>query len=495
MLKSLGRGRRSGTSARVGCSVGESHAAAATGVAPLGTIIADGRGVVEAVNRAAEVLLGRNGGQIIGRELALLLAPSCRETFRRAMAELRESNARGRSETSLALQACHPDGRMLSFNVAISRLATAEGDKFHFGFVDAEAQPAAFERLQLRERQLEQVQRLGHIGHWVVDLRSASYEGSEGLRRIFGLPKHEPWNYARVLEAIHEEDRERGRESRRRAIAEGRGYDFAFRIRRPDGSVRHVEGRTEPIFDTDGAVCGFFGVTRDITDRMRANAEQRELAARLRTLSRRLLEVREEERRQLAHTLHDELGQSLTVLKFGIDIARQRGAKALDPKWLNDSVEILDDMLRQLRDLALDLRPPILDQLGLQSALQWYVSRLAERTGINMQFYGLQEIKRAQPEVETACYRIAQEALANVVRHSRARLVEVDLQSIRDMIILSIRDDGVGFDVSRQSLVGSANTSFGLHGMEEQALLAGGTLVVDAAPGSGVTIIASFPHQ
>jgi signal transduction histidine kinase len=214
-------------------------------------------------------------------------------------------------------------------------------------------------------------------------------------------------------------------------------------------------------------------------DSLRASQE------RYRSLSRRLLEQQEHERSALARELHDQLGQSLFAVSLNLEAIKGElppAARARVP----ESTRAIEKMIEQVRTLAFELRPSTLDEFGLVGALQFLVARHGERTGVRATFSATTDA-RAPAEIETACFRIAQEALTNVARHAHARRVEVTLTAQDVALEVTIRDDGVGFDVER------LRTGPGLVGMGERAELAGGRLDIESAPDAGTTVRARFP--
>jgi PAS domain S-box-containing protein len=244
-------------------------------------------------------------------------------------------------------------------------------------------------------------------------------------------------------------------------------------------SSRLIYEKGEPI--------GVQGIVRDITERRRAQEA-------LQTYSRRLIEAQEAERQHIARELHDEIGQVLTAVKINLQSIQRLGPDAAWLAPLDESIGIVDEALGRVRELSIELRPSLLDDLGLSAALRWYVDRYAQRTGIIAEvvndFSGAARLSR---ELETACFRIAQEALTNTVRHAQAKRVSVRLARSRDKVLLTITDDGAGFDVA--DLFSNANTvaALGLRGMEERALAVGGKLEIESAHDGGTRICASFP--
>jgi signal transduction histidine kinase len=218
----------------------------------------------------------------------------------------------------------------------------------------------------------------------------------------------------------------------------------------------------------------------------------REANDQLRFLSRRLLHIQEEERRHLARELHDEIGQTLTVAKLNLKIIAPDVPAKITGR-LDDSIQLLDRLLAQVRELSLDLRPPLLDQLGLVPALRWLVDQQAERAQLHATFTANVDGLKIDPAVQTACFRVAQEAITNVIRHAGAKNIAVDLRCEGDRLWLSVRDDGAGFHPGAIEQRGATGSSLGLISMKERALLGHGDLEVRSAPDEGTEIRAWFP--
>ena len=210
-------------------------------------------------------------------------------------------------------------------------------------------------------------------------------------------------------------------------------------------------------------------------------------------MSRRLVEAQENERRSIARELHDEIGQALTVAQLNLQVAAQSPAAASILPQLRASAEMIEKVLEQVHDISLNLRPSMLDDLGLESALRWYTTRQAALTGLHAEFRAESVEQSLDPLIATECYRIAQEALTNVIRHARARNVVVTLNADEEHLHLRVRDDGVGFEVATERDKAVLGASLGLLSMEERAVLAGGGLEHTSSPGGGTEVHAWFP--
>jgi PAS domain S-box-containing protein len=232
---------------------------------------------------------------------------------------------------------------------------------------------------------------------------------------------------------------------------------------------------------------------RDITKRRQAEEKLKEYSRKLQVLSRRLVEAQETERRTIARELHDEIGQALTVMQLNLQAMLQApGAEALSPR-LRENLLVVDHVLEQVRDISFNLRPLILDDLGLEPALRWFTKRQAALVGLAVRFHADPLAHRLTPVIETECFRVAQEALTNVVRHARAKKVAVELRQSAGKLQLHVRDDGIGFDVAAVRKQSVRGASLGLLSMEERVALAGGGLEFKSVPGKGTDVHAWFP--
>jgi PAS domain S-box-containing protein len=232
---------------------------------------------------------------------------------------------------------------------------------------------------------------------------------------------------------------------------------------------------------------------RDITQRRQSEEKLKAYSRKLLVLSRRLVEAQETERRHIARELHDEIGQALTVMQLNLQaLLKSPGAKLLAPR-LQESLAVVEHVLAQVHDISLNLRPLILDDLGLEPALRWFTRRQAALVGLQAEFHADPLAHRLNPVIETECFRVAQEALTNVVRHAQAKSVNVELRKEAGQLHLRVRDDGIGFDVGTIREQAVRGASLGLLSMEERAALAGGGLEFKSTPKKGTEVHAWFP--
>ena len=322
---------------------------------------------------------------------------------------------------------------------------------------------------------------------WVVDVQTLRFLGvNEAALRLYGYERS-------VFLAMTLADL--------RATPEGHEPFVEF-LRRSGGAVNrgtfhHLKNDGEPMdIDAIGHLVVWRGraarlvVLNDITERKRTQQDLERSQVRLRALSRRLLEIQEKERARLARDLHDDVGQALTALKIQLE-PLARGAGPLAERVL-ECVDTARHALERVRQLSLSLRPLQLDDLGLTAALRSHLDRQASIGGLTPHFDAAEAPQGAAAEVETACFRVAQEAINNVLRHARARNLWLRLFSADGRLALAVRDDGAGFDLEAARRRGAAGASLGLVGMEERCALAGGALELRSAPGQGPVLLATF---
>lgn len=231
---------------------------------------------------------------------------------------------------------------------------------------------------------------------------------------------------------------------------------------------------------------------RTARDELEQRVEERTAAAR--QLSARLLQMQDEERRRIARELHDSAGQMVAALTMNIDQMKAvDGASREQARLLADSDVIMQHLNKELRTMSHLLHPPLLDEVGLSSALDWYVDGFTKRSGILTTLELASDFGRVNSDLEIAVFRLVQECLTNVHRHSGSSRAVVRLKRTRQAVTLEIEDEGHGIAPEKKSLLlGSGPVGVGLRGMRERVLQLGGTLRIDSEDG-GTTIRAMFP--
>ena len=347
----------------------------------------------------------------------------------------------------------------------------------------------------LREQRtlLAEAQKVAGLGSWEWDPDTGRVSWSSELYRILGvLPQDLPPSFENYLERVHPEDRQQSGAMVARALMDSRGFSMLERIVRPGGEVRYLRSQGEVVRNERGKPIKILVACVDITEQRHSEAALRQAAQDLHGLTRRLVQAEEAERRRLARELHDRVGQSLSALNINLDIV-SRESHALTPalrQRLDDSLGLVDSTLQSIENVMAELRPPLLDEYGLGAALGWHAEEFARRTGVRVAVADRNpaESKNARPEAAVALFRIAQEALNNVLKHAKATNVRLEVSATDEELILHVEDDGQGFE-----LASARRGRWGMTTMRERAEAAGGQLHIASSPGEGTRIHARVP--
>jgi PAS domain S-box-containing protein len=268
------------------------------------------------------------------------------------------------------------------------------------------------------------------------------------------------------------------------------------RFYRKDGSMIWVSMTIMPTRDEKGQVIYYEGIIEDITDRKRADEEIRRTEEQMRAFAARLQTVREEERTHIAREIHDELGRALTGLKIDFSLLTKAAGEIKEEllkhsmlDQMHDTMKNIDKTIRTVRKIATELRPGILDDLGILAALEWQLNDFHKHTGIRCEWISsLEEIHLDEQET-TALFRIFQETLTNIARHADATGVRVHLRKKANTCVLDVEDNGRG--ITKNNI--DDKRSLGLLGMRERTLAFGGRIEVKGQPGRGTTVTVEIP--
>ena len=313
---------------------------------------------------------------------------------------------------------------------------------------------------------------------------------SPQIEEILGFSQEEWLNDpVRWYQQIHPEDKARWSVEAAGLFMTGQPLRSLYRVLARDGHVVWFHCEAKMVRNDNGQPWFIHGVAFDISDLKHAEASVRDYAERLKFLSRRLMEVQEAERRKIALELHDEIGQVLTGLKLSLEIGSRLPAHEVGAS-LEQARALVNDLMARVRKLSLDLRPAMLDDLGLLPTLLWHIEHYTAQTQVRVNFKhsGLEK-RRFAPEVETAAYRVVQEALTNVARHAQTTEATVRLSTHRQTLLIEVEDNGAGFDV--EAVIATSETS-GLAGMRERVVLLDGQLTIESQPGGGTRLTAEL---
>ncbi len=435
------------------------------------------------VNKAFEEISGYSKNELIDKtllDLSLWKNDGERELI---LEQFRKKGAVKNYKTDIIVK----DGKEITVLLSISVVFI--NHKEHFLTIAKDMTKFYEKEKELLEnrRILEFSQKTAHIGSWELNWITNKLSWSDEVYTIFGLkPQEFPATYEAFLERIHPEDKDLVDKGFFNSIKEGKkSIEIEHRIIRKDNNeIRIIYEECKHFRDDNGNLIESLGVVYDITERKKAERE-------LKKLLERLVKSEEIMRKMVADQLHDEVGQNLTALSLNINYLKKLVETTNDNKMytsIADSSAIVQDTIEQIRNVMYDLRPPVLEQYGLQSAINWALNTFKERSGIETRFYKNLSETGLPKHSEYILFRVFQEALHNIIKHAKADKVDVTLEKDDRKIKLSIVDNGIGFDKEKIEKL-KKGYSFGLISMSDKIKLINGTLEIKSEPGKGTKII------
>ncbi|MEI8272227.1 MAG: PAS domain S-box protein, partial [Paludibacter sp.] len=350
------------------------------------------------------------------------------------------------------------------------------------------------------EKFLKEIQLIAHIGNWTVDLQQNTWIGSEILDQIFGMDDSIEKNFKTLASIIHPESIPELTDIYANEFTPSeRSFDKKFKIiRLNDKAERWVHAIGELRFDENKRPKQMIGTVQDITLRKKDKEALRQSQEELKNFASHLQTVREEERNILAREIHDDLGQILIAMKIDLGLLQKSTLKTVREDNYNDLNSkfktlsmLIDNTLISARRIMTDLRPEVLDMIGFVEAVKQHLNNFQERTKINCSFETNTSKLELNSEQSVALFRIVQEALNNVSKHSRATEVNINFTQINEELILSIEDNGIGFNQNETV----RTQSYGLIGIRERVLLLDGELTLNSVKGNGTKLIVSIPYH
>jgi PAS domain S-box-containing protein len=361
--------------------------------------------------------------------------------------------------------------------------------------VDITARKRAEDEMQEREARLREAQRLAHVGSSTWDVDSDTTTWSEEMYRITGWDPNRPApSYDERAALYTPESWTRMREAMQRAMATGEPYELDVDIVRPDGAVRRVHASGAAVRNESGRVVRLHGTLQDITDQKRTEEALQQTNRKLQRISRDLLRAQDYERRRIARELHDSTAQLLAALS--INLGRLRDSE-LEPvrreRVLSETIDLAAACSTEIRTITYLLHPPLLEEIGLVHALRAYAQGFNQRTGIQVKIKIPPDFGRIGSERESTLFRIIQEGLANVHKHSGSRLAVIELGRDPREVRLVLQDQGRGLtEAPRRRATGFVHLGVGITGMRERAEQLGGRLEI-ASGDAGTTLTVTLP--
>jgi PAS domain S-box-containing protein len=449
---------------------------------------------------------------------------------------MKESESSGKMEFEFRYDHSHDGPRWLylkgqlrseepEFESGSSNGSRSGGQKVYGVILDITERKKAEEELSLSQQRLMAAMAASRTGTYRVDPQTNTFlHLGENFRNLLGLPSSEGLSSCEeFLKCVHPEDLAAVRAEIARSRAQGE-FRLEYRVLLPDGRVRWLYDRGQCLPDPiTGATC-LVGACTDITERKEAEQEVKlvydELEARvhqrtrelraaeagLRHLSGRLMQLQDEERRRISRELHDSSGQALAALAMCLSMVEREKDKLTERagRNLSDATRLVRELSQEVRTMSHLLHPPLLDEAGLESALRWFVEGFAQRSGVNVDLDLSPELGRLSKEMEIAIFRIVQESLANVHRHSGSKTAQVHVARDAQKVTLEVRDQGRGaaaeINLASEATLASANLAsvgpalpgVGIQGMRERVRQLCGNFEVQSADG-GTLVRAEIP--
>ncbi len=471
-------------------------------------------GVITSWNRGAERIFGYSAEEAVGQHITLIIPDERRGEETEILSQLRQ----GRRIEHFQTVRRKKNGETVDVAVTISPVRDSSGKVIGASKVgrDITEEKRAAHALQESE---ERLRALVQASSYVMYRMSPDWSEMRQLDgRGFIVDTATP-SKTWLQEYIHPDDQPLVQQAIQKAIDTKSVFELEHRVRRIDGSIGWTLSRAVPLINEEGEITEWFGAASDITDMKRAEEKYRKLsesldgqvrlrtrelqernaevlrqADQLRELSWRLLRTQDDERRHIARELHDSAGQTLTILGINLaQLVQKAGRSAPD---LVKEAEAIQDAVHQLhRDIRTTsylLHPPLLDENGLSSALDWYVEGLVDRSGLDVDLQISDDFGRLPADIELVIFRLVQECLTNIHRHSGSKTASIRVIREVDEVVVEIKDQGTGMSAERLAEVQTQGSGVGIRGIRERLRQFGGSLDIESGS-SGTRVVVKIP--
>ncbi len=438
----------------------------------------DMNGLILSANRAAAIALNYDLDDFVGKKtIRDILDPDVRDQFTEYMTKLRQE---GTTSGLMLVQTNSGEKRIWEYYNSL-RSDGVVAPVVRGMARDVTDQRRAEKAVRESEERYRELFENSRDAIYVHDLRGIYTSVNRAAERLSGYKRDEivGRHYSKFLSHLKD-----ARENFCRKLDVPMETTYEAEAIRKNGEKIPVEVSSR-LIHIDGLVVGVRAV-RDISERKRAQQA-------LQTYARRVIEAQEAERQNVARELHDEIGQVLTAVLLNLHSIQKTCTTATFMPNIDESIGVVEDALQRVRELSLELRPTLLDDLGLAAALRWYAARYMKRSGIFTDIVGDTEIGRISHEVETACFRIIQEALTNTARHAHATRAVIYIKRTNEKLCVAVRDNGVGFEADRLLKEMPSAAALGLHGMRERASAVNGVVQIKSDPGKGTKVTVHVP--
>lgn len=458
----------------------------------VGMILTDDQHRVTDINEHLLQLTGLTRENAIGRtglELGLM-----DESFIQQMWQ-QMSESKRLSNVELSLKA--KNGNNISILFSTERIEIDNREHWLSTIIDFSKKKEAEDKISNSELRFRTLAKTAPVGIFETDAKGNTTYVNEAWMDYSGLSYEEAMNNE-WMNMIHPNDREEQVNNWINKSQKGEASFSEYRIINKSGQLRWVNGGAIPLVNREGEITGYIGTITDVTNIKQAlellkqsHEALNERTEQLQELSTHLQQVREDERSKIAREIHDELGQQLTGLKMDISWLKrkmQHEDELVNTKF-DDAIKLIAEAVKSIRHIVTELRPSIIDDLGMNAAFEWQIEDFAKRLGIPIEYQNDFDDAVVGPNISIGLFRILQESLTNIARHANAARINISIDRVEDMIRLIVQDDGVGFDTS----VKQAGRTFGLLGIKERTYMLKGICQIQSRPGDGTKISVQIP--
>ncbi len=477
-------------------------------------IAKDLTGTITNWNAGAQRIFGYTEAEAIGQNIVMIIPPELRDEETQILRRLKAGERIDHYETVRLTKA----GKRVNVSLTVSPVRDSAGTIIGASKIarDITERRRVEESLRQSDQRLRFSLEAANVGTWHWDIGEDKVLWSDNMENILGLqPGSFGGTFESFLQGVHSEDRENVQKTVQQAIAGDGKYHLEYRQLRGDGSVGWMEATGMVEYDESHKPSRMMGICTDITQRKASqdtlNGIHEELERRvkertveleraqqsLRALSGRLLEAQDAERRRIARELHDSAGQILSALKMNLAQveANLRESDSISVKPVQSSLELIDELSKELRTMSYLLHPPLLDEAGLPSAIRWYVEGFAERSGIQVSLDVDSDLGRLSSELETTIFRIVQEGLTNIHRHSGSSTATIRVARADHTVRVEISDMGKGMPASVEGTSPAVTKlGVGIQGMRERVRQLSGQFEI-VSGSRGTSVIAILPEQ
>lgn len=435
-------------------------------------------------NKRYETLFGFEAAEMEGRHVLDWHVPEAKDAV---LDSIKAAMEFGQFSIETPMQA--KNGRLIPFLLNGVKFES-RGQKYLIGVgTDVTERKQAEQALQASEASLTKAQQIAHLGSWELIVATNELQWSDETFRVFGYaPRAVCPSMELFYQSVHPEDLSFIQKTIIVASDSQTPFSLDNRIIMPDGQERIVHGQAEIIYDSAGKPQKWMGTVQDITERKRIEEELKSSLEQLQQLSQYIEQVRENERVAISRELHDDLGQALTAVKIDLGIIKQKVSDNEVVLKINKVTALVGETIKTVQRLTSQLRPDIIDDLGLEAAIDWYTKEFEQRVGVEV-FLDMDSELTISPNVSLTLFRIMQESLTNIARHSKATQVEIGLHKNSESIHFRISDNGVG--ITEDEI--KSKKSFGIINMKERTASMGGSFDIYSENGHGTVIQLILP--